>query len=215
MGHDRQSGKVFTQVAREVVVLPGCILTTRSVLFMLGKGFSSHYYEIPPHGCPAKQSQTPRTTQARAYCQAVQGGVIYRPLHPQSCGHCGIYHPHWDRSESQRSSANNHTGHQVQTRLLGPKKTSYQREMHFRAKSQHKSLFLNISVQRTDQFLLLLERNIYSPLFSLHKEALKQDSPSLSFFPVPPPHSVSGDDACPPGNLPDCKGCDAGTLSAL
>ena len=166
-------------------MLPGCILTTRSVLFMLGKGFSSHYYEIPPHGCPAKQSQTPRTTQARAYCQAVQGGVIYRPLHPQSCGHCGIYHPHWDKSESQRSSANNHTGHQVQTRLLGPKKTSYQREMHFRAKSQCKSLFLNISVQRTDQFLLLLERNIYSPLFSLHKEALKQDSPSLSFFPVP------------------------------
>ena len=126
VGHDRQSGKVFTQVAREVVMPLGCILTTLSVLFLLGKGFSSHCYEIPPHGCPGKQSPSPRTTQAGAYCQAVQGDGIFRPLYPPSCGHCGIHHPHRDRSEIQRSSANNHTGHQVQTRLLGAKKTSYQ-----------------------------------------------------------------------------------------
>lgn len=123
VGHDRQSGKVFTQVAWEVVCSPGCMLTTLSVLFMLGKGFSSHYYEIPPHGCPGKQSRTPRTTQARAYCQAVRRDVIYRPLHPpKAVGTGEICHPHWDRSEIQRSSANIHTGHQVQTRLLGPKK---------------------------------------------------------------------------------------------
>lgn len=59
--------------------------------------------------------------------------------------------------------------------------------MHFRVKSQHKSLFLNISVQRTHQFLLLLERNIYSPLSSLHKECPEQDSPPL-LLACPPQH---------------------------